>query len=231
MHLKQDNNGPFRSLYANIPGEYEVKHLMQVVAALALLVTLPVLADGDADAGQGKSAVCAACHGADGNSVVPIWPTIAGQHAPYLVRQLGLIKSGARPVPEMAGIVAGLSDQDMADLAAYYATQTSKAGLADEATRDTGERLYRAGNPQTDVPACMACHGPAGEGNPLAAFPALAGQHSAYTEKILKGFRSGTLWGEDDQSSKIMVDVTFRLTEDEIKALSAYIQGLHAVND
>jgi len=208
-----------------------MKHLIYVAATLLLLANLPALAAGDADAGQSKSAVCAACHGTDGNSAVPNWPKIAGQHAPYLERQLDLIKSGARSVPEMAGIVMGLSDQDMADLAAYFSTQTIKAGLADEATFASGERLYRAGNSDTDVPACMACHGPAGEGNPLAGYPSLAGQHSAYTEKMLKGFRTGTTWGADDESSKIMADVAFRLTDDQIKAVSAYIQGLHAVSD
>jgi cytochrome c553 len=208
-----------------------MKQLILVAAAFSLLVTMPAFAAGDADAGQGKSAICAACHGADGNSAVPNWPKIAGQHAPYLERQLGLIKSGARPVPEMAGIVAGLSDQDLANVAAYYSTQTIKAGLADDATRAIGERLYRSGNSATDVPACMACHGPAGEGNPLARYPALAGQHSVYTEKMLNGFRSGTIWGEDDESSKIMADVSFRLTDKEIKAVAAYIQGLHAVSE
>ncbi len=208
-----------------------MKQLILVAAAFSLLVTMPAFAAGDADAGQGKSAICAACHGADGNSAVPNWPKIAGQHAPYLERQLGLIKSGARPVPEMVGIVAGLSDQDLANVAAYYSTQTIKAGLADDATRAIGERLYRSGNSATDVPACMACHGPAGEGNPLARYPALAGQHSVYTEKMLNGFRSGTTWGEDDESSKIMADVSFRLTDKEIKAVAAYIQGLHAVSE
>jgi cytochrome c553 len=206
-----------------------MKDLMQIAGTLLLLATLPALAGGDADAGQGKSAVCAACHGADGNSTVPIWPKIAGQHAAYLERQLALIKSGDRPVPEMAGIVAGISDQDMADLAAYFSTQSHQSGLADEATRAVGERIYRAGNSQTDVPACMACHGPAGEGNPLVPYPSLAGQHSAYTEKMLKGFRDGSLWGAEDESSKIMVDVAFRLTDEEISAVAAYVQGLHAI--
>jgi len=208
-----------------------MKHLILVAAAFLLLVTTPAFAVGDADAGQGKSAICAACHGADGNSAVPNWPKIAGQHAPYLERQLGLIKSGARPVPEMAGIVASLSDEDLANVSAYYSTQTIKAGLADDATRAMGERLYRSGNSATDVPACMACHGPAGEGNPLARYPALAGQHSVYTEKMLNGFRSGITWGEDDESSKIMADVSFRLTDKEIKAVAAYIQGLYAVSE
>ena len=208
-----------------------MKHFMQIAAILSLLASVPVFATGDAAAGQGKSAVCAACHGADGNSIVPNWPKIAGQNAAYLERQLGLIKSGARAVPEMAGIVVGLSDQDMADLAAYYSTQTSKTGLADDATLAMGERLYRAGDFKTDVPACMACHGPAGEGNPLAAYPALAGQHSVYTDKMLKGFRSGTNWGVEDESIKIMNAVTLRLTDDQIKAVSSYMQGLHTVNE
>jgi cytochrome c553 len=208
-----------------------MKHLMQVATILLLLVTIPAIAGGDATAGQGKSAICAACHGADGNSAVPMWPKIAGQHATYLERQLGLIKSGARPVPEMAGIVDTLNDQDMADLAAYYSTQTMQPGVADAATLVEGERLYRAGNSLTDVPACMACHGPAGEGNPLAAYPALAGQHAVYTEKMLKGFRGGSRWGDEDESSKIMTDLTLRMTDDEIKAVAAYVQGLHAVGD
>jgi len=169
-----------------------MKLLMQIAATLSLLISLPLFAAGDAAAGQGKSAVCAACHGADGNSIIPNWPRIAGQNAAYLERQLVLIKSGERPVPEMAGIVAGLSDQDMADLAAYFSAQTGSPGVSDEATLVLGERLYRSGNSKTEVPACMACHGPIGEGNPLAAYPALAGQHSVYTEKMLKGFRSGT---------------------------------------
>jgi len=207
-----------------------VKRFLQVAATLSLLFTLPALANGDADAGQGKSAVCAACHGADGNSIVPNWPKLSGQHTPYLERQINLIKSGARPVPEMAGIVASLSEQDIADLAAYFSEQTRKTGLADKKTREVGERLYRAGHVKTDVPACLACHGPAGEGNPLTVYPSLAGQHAAYLEKMLKGFRNGTVWGEDDEASKIMTEVALRMTDAQIKAVSVYIQGLHAVD-
>jgi cytochrome c553 len=227
MRFKQDNSGPFRSLYANIPGEYEMKHLLQLAIGLSLLVSLPLYAAGDAEAGQGKSAVCAACHGADGNSMVPMWPKIAGQHKAYIERQLGLIKSGNRPVPEMAGIVMGLTEQDMADVAAYFSSQVTSTGLADDALRVNGERLYRAGNSDTEVPACMSCHGPVGEGNPFSGYPSLAGQHTVYTEKMLNGFRSGQMWGDDDSNSKIMTDVTLRLTDDEIKAVASYIQGLH----
>ena len=206
-----------------------MKHLLQFAISLSMLVSLPALAIGDADAGQGKAAICAACHGVDGNSIVPNWPKIAGQHATYIERQLALIKDGSRPVPEMAPIAISLSKQDMDDLAAYYSSQTASAGLTDEALLTAGELLYRGGNAATDIPACMACHGPAGEGNPLAAYPSLAGQHSVYSEKMLNGFRAGTTWGAEDASSKIMTDVAKRLTDDEIKAVSSYIQGLHAV--
>ena len=204
-----------------------MKLFLQFAIGLSLLITLPVYAAGDANAGQAKAAICAACHGADGNSVVANWPKIAGQHASYLEHQLDLIKNGARAVPEMAGIVMGFSDQDMADISAYFASQTSKPGLTDEALLASGEGLYRAGNAATDVPACMACHGPAGEGNPLAVYPAVAGQHTAYTEKMLTGFRAGSMWGEDDAASKIMTQVALRLTDAEIKAVASYMQGLH----
>ena len=205
-----------------------MKHLLHIAIGLSLFVSLPVLAMGNADAGQSKAAICAACHGVDGNSVVPNWPKLAGQHEAYLHRQLVLIKDGSRPVPEMAGIAMGLSDQDMADLAAYFASQTSTAGLADEALLAAGEKLYRAGDAEKDIPACTSCHGPAGEGNPLAGYPSLAGQHTVYSEKMLKGFRSGTTWGEDDSSSITMTQIANRLTDSEIQAVASYIQGLHA---
>jgi len=204
-----------------------MKHLLQIAVGLSLLISLPVLALGDAEAGQGKAAICAACHGADGNSIIPNWPKLAGQHAAYIERQLGLIKGGDRVVPEMAGIVIGLSDQDIADIAAYYSAQTTASGLADEALLVTGENLYRAGIASKDVPACMSCHGPAGQGNPLSGYPSLAGQHSVYSEKMLMGFRAGNVWGADDASSKIMTQVADRLTDDEIKAVASYMQGLH----
>ena len=208
-----------------------MKQLLQFAIGLSLLISLPVFAIGDADAGQGKAAVCAACHGVDGNSMVPNWPKIAGQHAPYLQRQLILIRDGNRPVPEMAPIAANLSDQDMADLAAYFSGQTISAGLTDEALRASGELLYRGGNSETDIPACMSCHGPAGEGNPLSGYPNLAGQHSVYSEKMLTGYRAGTTWGADDASSNIMTGVANRLTDTEIKAVASYIQGLHSVKE
>jgi cytochrome c553 len=227
LRLKQDNKKLFQSLYANIPGEYEMKHLLQLAVGLSLLASLPVLAMGDADAGQGKAAICAACHGIDGNSAVPNWPKLGGQHSAYLERQVSLVKSGNRQVPEMMGIVAALTDEDIADIAAYYSSQPVAAGLADETLLAAGEQIYRAGIAAKDVPACMSCHGPAGRGNPLSGYPSLAGQHAVYSEKMLKGFRAGTTWGEDDTNSIAMTQVANRLTDNEIKAVSSYIQGLH----
>jgi cytochrome c553 len=201
--------------------------LLRVVASTLALISLQAFAQGDATAGQGKAAICAACHGVDGNSAVPNWPKLAGQHEKYLTRQVKLIKSGARQVPEMVGIVPGLGDQDIEDLSAYYSAQEAAAGVADESKVLLGERIYRAGNAKSGVPACMSCHGPAGEGNPLAGYPALAGQHSVYSSKMLKGFRAGENYGESDEPSQIMNGSAAALSDDEIEAVASYIQGLY----
>ena len=200
---------------------------LRVIASLLVFVSAHALADGDAAAGQAKSAVCAACHGADGNSMVPNWPKLAGQHEQYLVRQILLIQSAARMVPEMMAIVPGLSAQDIADLAAYFSSQANAGGVADESRVALGEQIFRAGNAESGVPACMACHGPAGEGNPLAGYPALAGQQAVYTANILNRFRAGENWGEEDAASQVMNGVAAELTDDEIDAVASYIQGLY----
>ena len=205
-----------------------MKLTLRIAASLMLVLSLQAFAQGDPAAGQAKSAVCAACHGMDGNSAVPNWPKLAGQHEQYLVRQSLLIKSGARSVPEMAGIVAGVSEQDFLDISAFFASQPRKGGVADEKAVELGERIYRAGNAETGVPACMGCHGPAGEGNPLSGYPALAGQHATYTAKMLNGFRDGVNWGEDDKLSHIMVGASAELEDDEIQAVASYIQGLYS---
>ena len=204
-----------------------MKFFIRAAASLLLAISLQAVADGDASAGQAKSAICAACHGADGNSSVPNWPKLAGQHANYIARQMTLIKSGDRPVPEMMGFVAGLSDQDIQDLAAWYSSQTSNGGIADESLVALGERIYKAGNANSGVPACMSCHGPAGEGNPLSLYPALAGQHAMYTSKMLTGFRAGDHWGEDDGPSKVMNGAAAELNDMEIEAVADYMQGLY----
>lgn len=201
--------------------------MLRAAASLLVLFSAQAFAKGDAAAGEAKSAICAACHGMDGNSMVPNWPKLAGQHENYLVRQTTLIKSGARTVAEMAGITPGLSKQDILDISAFFAAQTIAGGVADESMVELGERIFRAGNAETGVPACMACHGPAGEGNPLAGYPALAGQHSVYTANMLTRFRAGENWGEGDAPSLVMNGSAARLTDAEIAAVASYIQGLH----
>lgn len=220
--------GPGGSILENL-GDPQMKFsfIWAIIALAAMPITTMAQSEADLQAGQVTSVICAACHGADGNSVVPQWPNLAGQHAAYLERQVQLIKSNARQVPEMMAIAAGLTDADIRNLAAYYASQTPEVGVADASMVDAGRRLYQAGNAETGVPACMACHGPVGEGNPLSGYPVLAGQKSVYTAGMLNKFRDGMHWGEDDSSSLVMVGVAARLTDREIEAVSSYIQGLY----
>jgi len=214
-----------------ILGDHEMRLLLRAIASSLVFFSLHAFAQGDAAAGQGKSAICAACHGVDGNSVVPNWPKLAGQHQEYLIRQTHLIKDGARPVPEMMGITPGLSDQDILDITAYFTAQKNSGGVADESKVVVGERIYRAGNAESGVPACMSCHGPAGEGNPLAGYPVVAGQHALYVANMLTRFRQGEHWGDDDHLSKIMNGSASELTNEEIEAVASYIQGLYRNTD
>lgn len=193
------------------------------------------LKPGDAAAGQTKANVCVACHGMDGNAADPQYPKIAGQHEKYLVRQLQLFKAAERPGPLMQPIAATLSEQDMRDLGAYFATQNTVAGVADESKIpdsdeswvQRGERIYRGGKPQTRTPACMACHGPSGRGIPGPSYPALAGQHAQYTKLKLEYFRQGSTWGQGERINSVMVDVSKGLDDADIQALATYIEGLH----
>ncbi len=200
------------------------------LAVVLLGLSFNATAAGDAAAGKAKSITCSACHGADGNSVVPMWPKLAGQHESYLVRQLQLIQSGKREIPEMTALVSGLSEQDIADISAYFASQTMVAGQAETGKLLLGQSIYRAGNPETGTPACSSCHGPNGQGNPISGYAVLAGQHAAYTDKSLKKFRATNAYGEDDLPSAVMSGVVRLLSDEEIAALSSYIQGLHIVN-
>lgn len=199
------------------------KWLVTPFIALAFALSA-VQAAGTADEGQKKSAVCAGCHGADGNSGInPIWPKLAGQHPQYLENQLKAFKDNKRSDPLMSAMAAPLNDQDIADLAAYFSSQTLTGGTAAADQVSLGEKVYRAGNMETGVAACMACHGPSGAGNPEANFPSLAGQHAAYVEKVLKDFRAGT---RSNDYNKMMQGVVARLTDKEITAVAQYIQGL-----
>lgn len=192
---------------------------------LSLGVTGLAQAAGDAAAGQAKTAVCAACHSADGNSLAPNFPKLAGQGERYLLKQLQDIKSGNRQVIEMTGLLTNLSDQDLADIAAYYASQKGSIGQADPKLVERGEALFRGGNLELGMPACTGCHSPDGSGNDLAGFPQLSGQHAAYTAKQLTDFREGNRTNDGD--SMIMRSIAAKLSNKDIEAVSSYIQGLH----
>ncbi len=199
------------------------KWLVTAFIALAFAVNAAQAA-GTADEGQKKSAVCAGCHGADGNSGInPVWPKLAGQHPKYIEKQLKAFKDNERTDPLMSAMAAPLSEQDMADLAAYFSSQTRKGGTTAADMVTPGEKVYRAGNMETGVAACMACHGPSGAGNPEANFPSLAGQNAAYVEKALKDFRAGT---RTNDFNKMMQGVVARMTDAEIAAVAQYVQGL-----
>lgn len=182
---------------------------------------------GDATAGQGKAAVCGACHGMDGNSTDPQYPKLAGQSEAYIVNQLNSFKSGHRQNPIMLGMVAPLSEQDMHDIGAYFATKTSLPGVADQALVERGEQLYRQGDTTKGVPACMACHSIDGRGNPGAMYPQLTSQHAQYIEATLKSWHDGTVWGEGPHS-QIMPGIAKKLDEKDIAAVASYVEGLHA---
>ena len=202
-----------------------MRKLPAIVATCALVGFMTTaLAAGDAAAGKQKSAACAACHGADGNSVNGEWPKLAGQNAKYLAKQLHEFKAGDRANPIMSGMAAPLSDQDMADLAAYFSSQKVSPGEADPQLVEAGQALYKGGNLANGVSACMACHGPNGAGNPEAGFPSIAGQHAQYTETQLKAFRSMQRANDPGQ---MMRNIAIKMTDPEIKAVASYIQGLH----
>ena len=208
--------------------EGHMKISIQLLILLAVFSCHSLFAAGDAEAGKAKSAPCAACHGADGNSVNPAWPKIAGQGAPYLVTQLSMFKDGTRTNALMAPQAAALSEQDMHDLAAYYSSQTGTPGAADPELVEMGQSIYRGGIISKGVTACTACHSPTGGGNSPAKFPKLSGQHAAYTESRLVAYRAIDPTLETTYpAAQIMVSVTERLTDTEIKALAQYIQGLH----
>lgn len=197
------------------------------IAAIGLIATglsLPGMAwAGDADAGSQKAVVCGACHGASGASVNPEWPNLAGQHESYIALQLSLFKQGKRENLVMAPNAAALSDQDMQDLGAHFARQTPAGLEADPSNWQAGERLYRGGNGERGIPACIACHGPEGKGNGPAKYPALRAQHAVYTYNQLKAYAAGS---RKNPGNDIMNVVAGKLTDEEMRALASYTQGL-----
>jgi cytochrome c553 len=203
------------------------------VQALLAIISIAFFATaanaaGSADSGAEKASTCVACHGPDGNSANPSWPSLAGQNEAYFVKTIEAFKlpqgeDGGRYDVIMSGQSMALSEQDAADLGAYFAKQKMAGKVADPALIGTGERLYRGGNKTAGVSACIACHGPSGRGNAPAAYPSLAGQHAVYTIKQLKDYRSAARMSDD---SAIMRSISERLTDDEIAAVASYIQGL-----
>ena len=177
------------------------------------------------DGGKAKAMPCTACHGVDGNSTLnPEWPNLAGQHQHYLVTQLRAFKSGVRKNPNMSGMVATLADEDMAEIADFFANQSVKVQSIDAMMATAGATLYRGGNKATGVPACMACHGPNGAGNPAAVFPALRGQHSKYTVNQLTAYRNAE---RTTDPKEIMRTIAARMTPTEIDSVAKFIEGLH----
>ncbi|MFA5628228.1 MAG: c-type cytochrome [Thiohalomonadaceae bacterium] len=196
-----------------------------VIAALLLGALGSAQAAGSASAGQAKAAICSACHMMDGNSAVPMWPVLAGQHEQYIHKQVMDFKAELRKDETMAPMVAALTEEDVADLAAWFSSQTRNIGtVADAEKAAAGEKLYRAGDAAKGLAACMACHGPDGAGNPAANFPSLASQHSTYTIKALKDFRDGI---RTNDQTNMMRAVAAKMTDAQIEQVAEYIAGLH----
>ena len=181
---------------------------------------------GDAKAGEAKSAACGACHGMDGNATDKQYPKLAGQNEAYIARQIKLFQTQKRQNAVMMGFAANLSVQDMHDIGAYFFGKSALSGVTDEKLLERGQALYRGGDAQLGVPACMACHGPDGRGMAGAGYPQLSGQWADYVLAKLTEWKNGTTWGDDTQA-KIMPDIAKRLSEADIAALASYVEGLH----
>ncbi|AIZ34860.1 c-type cytochrome [Pseudomonas parafulva] len=200
-----------------------VSLLLTMGVAAAAVAAEPI--KGDAAAGQAKTAVCGACHNPDGNSLAPNFPKLAGQGQRYLEKQLHDIQSGKRQVLEMTGMLAGLNDQDLADIAAYFASQKGSVGAADPKLVERGRALFNGGDLDKGMPACTGCHSPNGQGIALAGFPHLSGQHAQYVSKQLTDFREGNR--SNDGDAMTMRTIAGKLSNKDIEALASYIQGLH----
>ncbi|MCY4127972.1 MAG: c-type cytochrome [Gammaproteobacteria bacterium] len=182
--------------------------------------------EGNAAAGEGKATACVACHGNDGTSTIPDYPHIGGQNAKYLEIQMRQMRDGERDIPLMAGQLDSMTNQDLKDIAAYYASQPGKIGQASPENLELGERIYRGGILEKKVAACTACHSPNGNGNTLAGFPRISGQPIGYTVAQLKSYREEERTS-DEYVSGMMRDIAARMTDSEIEAVANYIQGLY----
>src|SRR5271154_1358753 len=203
-----------------------MKRLWILAATISgAIVSNSALPAGTVEAGATKAVVCQACHGANGNSTNPEWPSLAGIGADYIAEQLKNFKDGKRTNPVMMPIVAGLSADDMADLGAFFDSLKNTGLEADPSYWQAGEKLYRGGDKARGIPACMACHGPTGRGNEPAKFPALRGQQSVYIVKQLNDFASGA---RSTGPNGIMQTIAKRLSPEDIRNLASYMQGIRS---
>ncbi|EDK29369.1 c-type cytochrome [Vibrio chagasii] len=205
--------------------------MKKLALILSLLASCSVWAQGSIEAGKAKSQTCVACHGADGNSLITQYPKLAGQHEKYLEKQLKELKLGmtsggkqGRYEPVMGAMAMPLSEEDMADLAAYYASLPISNNSTPENVVEEGKILYTAGNAERGLTACIACHGPRGNGTELSGFPKISGQHAEYIKAQLEKFRDGS---RNNDMNAMMRDVAKKLTDAEIDTLSKYVGGLH----
>ena len=201
--------------------------LLYFINFLLLSVFSLDISAGDVEKGKEKSAACITCHGDAGVSINPAWPKLAGQHASYIASQLYEFRSGPngkRNNAVMYGIALTLSDADIEDLSAYYASLNNSIGVTDDKYVKLGESIYRGGNLEYKIQACIACHGPNGQGNLPAAIPSLSGQHSTYIYTQLKNFQKKQ---RSNDPNKMMRNIVYRMSDDEMKAVSEYIEGLH----
>lgn len=205
-----------------------ITRIPMAVAALLCCAALSTFsyAAGDAEAGKARAAVCMACHGMDGNSANPEWPTLAGQHEDYIVAQLNAFQEGVRQNVLMTPMSMGLTDTDKANLAAFYSSQTTKTTPVDPALVDLGRKLYLAGDSERGIAACAACHGPTGRGNGPAGMPVVSGQRSTYTVSQLKAYADGTRKAPSDVKTSMMHGVASMLTPEDMVAVANFVQGL-----
>ncbi|PCH83222.1 MAG: cytochrome c4 [Piscirickettsiaceae bacterium] len=201
-----------------------MKFKILIVCLVILFISMEGYAQGDIEAGRAKAAVCAGCHGQNGNSQNPVWPKLAGQHAFYIEKELHDFQGKKRLDATMAPMAAGLTGVDIENIAAYFASVPSTVEAASADKIKLGEKLYRAGKTDNGLPACIACHGPNGAGSAPARFPRIGGQHAAYLAKALKDFKAET---RNNDHQAMMRDIAGRMSNKEIEAVSSYISGLH----
>ena len=201
-----------------------MKNKIQVLSVIALVSLTSIVHAGNPDEGKKKIAACVACHGEYGNSMVGSFPNLGGQGKAYLLKQLKDIQRGAREIPTMLGLLDGMSEDDLADIAACYSTQSRAMGATDPELVELGESIYRFGVPRKNIAACTACHAPTGIGNDLAKFPSVAGQWPEYITQQLKAFQSGARHNDGD--GKMMRTTAMDMNEKEMNAVASYIYGL-----